>query len=100
MATFSASSRLTLGRAARVVGNIQAPRLIIEDGAILEGSCSMVKSIEAQEQRIAESQKQVPTPSFEEPEETVDEFETSAIEISDQESIEEPDEPVSKAAVN
>lgn len=55
------TNKLTLGRAARVVGDIEAPRLVIEDGAILEGGCNMVKSIEAQEQRIAESQKQFST---------------------------------------
>ena len=36
-----ASEKLQLGRTARVMGNIQTPRLIIEEGAVLEGSCSM-----------------------------------------------------------
>jgi cytoskeletal protein CcmA (bactofilin family) len=31
------SEKLELGRTARVVGNIKAPRLVMEDGAILEG---------------------------------------------------------------
>ncbi len=35
------TKRLELGRAARVVGNIQAPALIIEQGAIFEGNCRM-----------------------------------------------------------
>jgi len=48
-----ATSKLELGRTARVVGNIQAPRLIIEDGAILEGSCSMIQPIEHREQEAA-----------------------------------------------
>ncbi len=47
--------RLELGRTARIVGNIQAPRLMMEDGAILEGSCNMVKAKETLEKRIAEA---------------------------------------------
>ena len=47
--------RLELGRTARIVGNIQAPRLMMEDGAILEGSCNMVKAKETLERRIAEA---------------------------------------------
>jgi len=49
------SERLELGRTARIVGNIQAPRLVIEDGAILEGSCSMVNARESLEKRLAEA---------------------------------------------
>ena len=45
-----ASEKLQLGRTARVMGNIQSPRLIIEEGAILEGSCSMLKARETQEE--------------------------------------------------
>jgi cytoskeletal protein CcmA (bactofilin family) len=36
-----ASKRIELGRVARVIGNIQTPALIIEQGAIFEGSCRM-----------------------------------------------------------
>ena len=43
----AATERVQLGRTARVVGNIQAARLIIEDGAIIEGSCSMLKAKES-----------------------------------------------------
>jgi cytoskeletal protein CcmA (bactofilin family) len=50
------SERVELGRTARVVGNIQTPRLMIEDGAMFEGSCSMLKSKEAHDKRIAEIQ--------------------------------------------
>lgn len=49
-----ASERLELGRTARVMGNIQTPRLTIEDGAILEGGCSMIKAKEAVEKRKTE----------------------------------------------
>lgn len=51
------SKKLELGRSARVVGNIKTPRLLIADGAILEGSCSMVESKENLEQRAVEQQQ-------------------------------------------
>jgi cytoskeletal protein CcmA (bactofilin family) len=38
-----ATQRLELGRAAKVTGNIQAPSLIIEQGAVFEGSCKMMQ---------------------------------------------------------
>ena len=51
-----ASQRLELGRAARVNGNIQTPALVIEQGAIFEGSCRMVQIKAALEkQREAKS---------------------------------------------
>ena len=49
------SERLELGRTARIVGNIHAPQLVIEDGAILEGSCSMMNARQTLEKRIAEA---------------------------------------------
>ena len=49
------SERIQLGRTARVIGNIQTPRLILEDGAILEGSCSMLKAKEAADSRTSQS---------------------------------------------
>lgn len=60
-----ALEKIELGRSAQVVGNIQAPRLTITDGAILEGSCSMTKAKEAHEQRLAEKQQQKYTPQAE-----------------------------------
>ena len=45
-----ASEKLQLGRTARVMGNIHSPRLIVEEGAILEGSCSMLKARETQDE--------------------------------------------------
>jgi cytoskeletal protein CcmA (bactofilin family) len=48
-----ASEKLHLGRTARVMGNIQSPRLIVEEGAILEGSCNMLKARETQEEEVA-----------------------------------------------
>lgn len=38
-----ATQRLELGRAAKVNGNVQTPSLVIEQGAIFEGSCRMVQ---------------------------------------------------------
>lgn len=51
-----ATEKLHLGRTARVLGNIQSPRLIVEEGAILEGSCSMMRAIET-EQAAAEEEE-------------------------------------------
>jgi len=45
-----ATEKLQLGRTARVMGNVHSPRLIVEEGAILEGSCSMLKARETQEE--------------------------------------------------
>lgn len=52
------SEKLELGRSARVVGNITTPRLTVEDGAVLEGSCSMVKSMEQAEEAAAEEEEE------------------------------------------
>ncbi|HSQ25332.1 MAG TPA: polymer-forming cytoskeletal protein [Pyrinomonadaceae bacterium] len=38
-----ASDRIELGRAAKLTGNIQTPALMIEQGAVFEGSCKMVQ---------------------------------------------------------
>jgi cytoskeletal protein CcmA (bactofilin family) len=48
-----ASERIEMGRAAKVFGNIQAPKLVIEDGAVFEGNCLMVKARESNEKRHA-----------------------------------------------
>lgn len=56
-----ALEKVELGRTARVVGNIQSPRLVIEDGAIFEGACSMVKSKEAFEKKVSDARAQLET---------------------------------------
>jgi cytoskeletal protein CcmA (bactofilin family) len=38
-----ATQRLELGRAAKVNGNVQTPSLVIEQGAIFEGTCKMLQ---------------------------------------------------------
>lgn len=55
------SDKIQLGRTACVTGNIQTPRLIMEDGAILEGSCSMIKSRDVLEKQHAQAQVQYAT---------------------------------------
>lgn len=47
------SEHLELKRTAKIVGNIRTPRLIMEDGAVLEGNCSMLKAEEKAENRPA-----------------------------------------------
>jgi len=46
-----ATEKLHLGRTAKVVGNVQTPKIVIEEGAILEGSCSMLRAKEALDKR-------------------------------------------------
>jgi len=50
-----AAEKIELGRTARVTGNIQTPRLVIEDGALLEGGCSMTKARQTAEKRQTDS---------------------------------------------
>jgi len=59
-----ATEKLQLGRTARVLGNIQAPRLIVEEGAILEGGCSMLRARETEEEASTVEE------TYEEPEAT------------------------------
>src|SRR5688572_8341286 len=42
-----ATQRLELGRAAKLTGNVQTASLMIEPGALFEGSCKMIKSTAA-----------------------------------------------------
>ena len=61
----TASKRIELGRVAKVTGNIQAPALVIENGAIFEGSCRMAQVKDTQEQRPrAEESSSSPYASF------------------------------------
>ena len=54
----NATERIQLGRTARVVGNIATPKLVIEDGAMFEGGCTMLKAREAQEKQAAAATSQ------------------------------------------
>ncbi len=49
----SATEKVHLGRTARVVGNITTPKLVIEEGAVFEGGCTMLKAREDQEKQVA-----------------------------------------------
>lgn len=53
-----ATEKIQLGRTARVVGNIQTPRLVLEEGALLEGNCSMLKAKESLDKRTSEAKTQ------------------------------------------
>ncbi|MBX3293201.1 MAG: polymer-forming cytoskeletal protein [Acidobacteria bacterium] len=65
-----ATEKLQLGRTARVIGNIQCPKLIVEDGAILEGNCTMLRARETAEEAATAPAVQYtpePEPAEEEP---------------------------------
>lgn len=50
-----ATERLEMGRAAQVKGNIQTPSLMIEQGALFEGSCRMMQLKETKETQARKS---------------------------------------------
>jgi cytoskeletal protein CcmA (bactofilin family) len=49
----TATKRIEMGRVAKVTGNIQTPALVIESGAVFEGSCRMVQLREQSEPKPA-----------------------------------------------
>ena len=53
-----ATEKIQLGRTARVMGNIATPRLVIEEGAVFEGGCSMMKAREELETQATAAQQQ------------------------------------------
>lgn len=56
----TATKRIELGRVAKVTGNIQAPALVIEQGAIFEGSCRMQQQRDAQAKEEARAASATP----------------------------------------
>lgn len=50
-----ATERVELGRTAKLVGNIQTPSLSIEQGAIFEGNCSMIRQKAEMDKRASQS---------------------------------------------
>lgn len=52
-----ATQRLELGRAAKVNGNIQTPSLIIEQGAVFEGTCKMLQMATAADKARKETKE-------------------------------------------
>ncbi len=101
-----ATEKIQLGRTAKVVGNIQTPRLTIEDGAVLEGGCTMLKAREdvAKLAAAAQSQQYPPaeTPSYEstsyEASETDEDDEDDILASTITEEDEDEDEDKSEAA--
>ncbi len=101
------TEKLELGRTARIVGNIRAPRLLVEDGAILEGGCSMVKSKEMLETMQEEQRRHFTTSELEplaEDDEVIEEEDAQMILDSDgydespvEESIVDADDAVPEA---
>lgn len=74
-----ASEKLQLGRTARVIGNVQTPRLVLEDGAILEGNCSMLRAKESLDKRISEAKTQYNQASYDTTELVESEEEAEAV---------------------
>src|SRR5438270_4615677 len=56
-----ASKRIEMGRVAKVTGNIKTPALVIENGAIFEGSCLMVQLKEQFEKQQDKDETATPT---------------------------------------
>src|SRR6266496_1686007 len=52
-----ATQRLELGRAAKVNGNIQTPSLVIEQGAVFEGTCKMLQMSAAAADKMKKDKK-------------------------------------------
>ena len=55
-----ATQRLELGRSAKVNGNIQTPSLVIEQGAVFEGSCKMLQMGAAVDRNKKDNKKSEP----------------------------------------
>lgn len=53
-----ATEKIQLGRTARVTGNIATPRLVIEEGAVFEGGCNMLKAREELDSQATATQEQ------------------------------------------
>lgn len=98
-----ATEKLQLGRTARVMGNIQSPRLIVEEGAIVEGNCSMLKARETQEEEAVSAAAEYETPvttSYETDvaTETDADDDSAAYLTDDEDDTDEDDESVDAAA--
>ena len=53
-----ATQRIELGRAGKLNGNIQTPSLMIEQGAVFEGSCKMIQQKAAAEKPVRVERKE------------------------------------------
>jgi cytoskeletal protein CcmA (bactofilin family) len=72
-----AGQRIELGRAAKLNGNIQTPSLVIEQGAVFEGSCKMVQA------------KGAATPKVERKENVLDASKLDAVKVDAQKKAED-----------
>ncbi len=100
-----ASEKIQLGRTAKVIGNIQTPRLTIEDGAVLEGGCTMLKAREDAAKQSASPQhaqtaetSRFESSSYAEAEDTDDEDDDDEI-LAKMIAEEEDDEKTESATV-
>lgn len=55
----TASCRIEIGRTSRVIGNIQTPSLVIEQGGVFEGSCRMLQPKEAADKQRMEETRHI-----------------------------------------
>jgi cytoskeletal protein CcmA (bactofilin family) len=89
-----ATEKIQLGRTARVIGNIQAPRLVLEDGAILEGGCSMVQARESAEKKQVTS-----TPQYGSSSSQYSGYTSTAAEEDSSDAADDEEESTTEAAV-
>src|SRR5688500_921338 len=76
-----ATDKIQLGRTARVMGNIATPKLVIEEGAVFEGGCNMIKAREEQETQATAAQEQYRTSEL-------SQYQTSAVSDDDEDEDE------------
>jgi cytoskeletal protein CcmA (bactofilin family) len=84
-----ATEKVELGRTARIAGNIHTPRMTMDEGALLEGGCSMIQARETADKRNADinskyaAATEPETPVYEE----VEEFETAEADETEEYSL-------------
>jgi cytoskeletal protein CcmA (bactofilin family) len=93
-----ASEKIQLGRTARVIGNITAPKLVLEEGAILEGGCMMLKARETADKKIASSASQYSSTSSSSNSGYSSYSSSSAVDDSDSDEVIEEEESSTEAA--
>ena len=88
-----ASEKIQLGRTARVMGNVATPRLVIEEGAVFEGGCSMIKAREVMESEataaVQEQYRSAETSSYQSSASTVDDDDDEFLSVTESEEEEE-----------
>jgi cytoskeletal protein CcmA (bactofilin family) len=105
-----ATEKIELGRTARIAGNIQTPRMTMDEGAMLEGGCSMMKARETMEKRNADVNSGYAATEQPEPDayEESDELETADADDEDEypltapryEDADDDDDETAEAATN